>query len=482
MKLEQVLRQKQSLILSPQMQQAIRLLQLPTQDLKQEIQQEITANPLLEIDDDEKKEASEDTHTPDDTSAESENNEGETAELEFREEFEKLLQIDDEWKEYFRQAESFRKPSKEDEQKRHFLETSLTSEETLAEHLFAQLNLSALSDEQKKIGELIIGNIDEQGYLSVPPAEIAESNKIPLDDILAVLQIIQTLHPPGIGAQNVKECLEIQLDKLDLRHSLAYTIVHEHLDNLGKKKFHDIAHALHCSLPELQKAITIIEKLDPKPGRMFGSEKSSYIIPDVTVEKIDGTYEIIMNDEIIPHLKISDTYRTLIYRDDINKPTKSYIKDKIKGGLWFIKNIRQRQQTIYNISRAIITVQTDFLDHGMAYLKPLTMQQVADVVGIHEATVSRAVANKYIQTPQGIFELKFFFTSGITTSTGEEMSSRNIKQELIDLIAQEDRRKPLSDEKIIEIFAQKGINIARRTVAKYREQLKILPSHLRKQL
>ncbi len=518
-RLDQVQKLQQKLILSPQMQQAIHLLQLPLTELRQTAAEEVMKNPLLEeipdtevdngtsdeaqIKDVEKSslESSNNNEEPlpsaeDDTgipasSAEfaedvnsSQENSREDSEAtlgEFKDEFKKLTDLDDEWREYFSQTASFRKQTPEDEEKRNYFESSITSEETLEEHLKDQLSLLEISEKDKKVCELLIGNLDDNGSLQTKLEEIAEPENISLEHIKDCLRIIQGFHPIGVGSRNLKECLLLQLHHNGQNNSLAKTIVENHLDELARKKIPQIAKKIGTTIDAIKSAILDIEQLEPKPGRIFSRSNNFYPVPDVIIKKNDDDeYEVVLNNDRIPHLRISNTYRKLM-EENGNDKTKEYIRDKVKAGLWFIKNIQQRQNTIFNIAKELVAVQKDFMDKGSQSLRPLTMQQVADAIGVHESTVSRAVAKKYIQTPQGLFQMKFFFTGGLATAGGEATSTTTVKDKVKELVDNENKQKPLADQEIIEILGREGIKLARRTVAKYRKEMNILPSHLRKE-
>ncbi|MDP8246860.1 MAG: RNA polymerase factor sigma-54 [Candidatus Tritonobacter lacicola] len=468
LKFEQILKQTQTLVLSPQMQQAIKMLQMPLMDLRMLVSQEMAANPILE-----------ETMA---TESAGETGDGDEApDKDFDEEFAHLSELDDEWREYFRQSGSFRKYTREDEEKRRFMETMITRPESLQDHLLAQLSITATGEQEKMIGEIIIGNIDDNGYLRSTVEELAGMAGCPESEVQVVLEKVQSFHPVGVGARDLRECLLIQLMRLGKQGSLPHIIVRDFLDELARKKYPRISHALKRPLSQVQQAAHFIASLEPKPGRLFGGDPSFYISPDIFLEKTDDGYDVILNDERVPHLRISSFYRGLMAAGRLDPGTKKYIQDKVRGGKWFIKNIALRQKTIYRIAEKIVQEQRDFLDDGISRLRPLTLGDIASSLNISESTVSRAIANKYIQTPQGLLELKFFFSSGLMTDEGEAVSSRNLKNAIARLIEKEDHRKPLSDQGIVDILARKGIRLARRTVAKYRNNLKILPSNLRKQ-
>ena len=304
---------------------------------------------------------------------------------------------------------------------------------------------------------------------------------IPKEEFEKMLALIQSFYPPGVGARDLGECLLIQLKREEKESSLEYKIVSEYMEDLGKRRFPEIARRMGISVEEVQKAADNISRLNPRPGQIFAAAPQNYVLPDVTVEKVDGEYQIILNSEQIPHLRISNTYKDIIASSrDGNSEVKDYIRDKIRSGKFLIRSIHQRQQTISNIAQEIVSRQRDFLDHGPSHLKPMTMGEIADAVGVHETTVSRAVSGKYMATPQGVFEMKYFFTSGYQTATGESLSNTSVKGAILDLLKHENGSAPLSDQEIVEILTERGIPIARRTVAKYRSELNILPSHMRR--
>ncbi|MEJ2744611.1 MAG: RNA polymerase factor sigma-54 [bacterium] len=479
---EQVQRQTQKLILSPQMQQAIKLLLLPLPLLQQTIRQEMAQNPVLEeeLSQEEAQEEGQEPEAQHEAEGEEDSRRDEAGELNFEEEFNRLLKIDDEWKEYFRQSGSYRKYSEEDEEKRRFLESSVVKPETLQENLLSQLGLALLDDGQKRICEAIVGNIDDNGYLRGTIEDIAQQLGVAADEVVRMLALIQTLSPVGVGARDLRECLLIQLRRLAKQHTIEYRIVERHLDELGGRKYRQIAKALGVSPVRVQKAAELIETLDPKPGRIFSAEQAQYITPDVFVEKDASDYNVILNDDRIPHLRISNLYRQMTLNPDADRDTKTYIREKIKGGQWLLRNIKQRQQTIYNIASEIVKKQQEFFDEGITHLTPLTLQQVADSLNIHESTVSRAIANKYIQTPHGLFDMKYFFTAGIASEGGGSIAIPNVKSMIQQMIGREDPRSPLSDQQVIDMLKVKGITLARRTVTKYRKELGILSSNQRR--
>src|ERR1700726_4464232 len=378
------------------------------------------------------------------------------------------------------QSSSYTGRSQEAEDKRQFFFDSIPTQETLQQHLMAQLNQNVLNAIDRKTAELIIGNIDDNGFLQITPEEMALNTGLPQEDFENMLTLIQSFYPPGVGARDLRECLLIQLKREGRQASLEYKIISEHMQDLGKRRFPEIARRMGISVEQVQKCANNIARLDPRPGQVFAAAPQNYVLPDVTVEKVNGTYQVILNGEQIPHLRISNTYKDIMAQDRNGNEVKDYIRDKIRSGKFLIKSIHQRQQTISNIAHEIVKRQREFFDKGSAFLKPMTMVQIADAVGVHETTVSRAISGKYMSTPQGVFEMKYFFTPGYQTASGETMSNTSVKDAIQDLISRESANKPLSDQEIVKILSERGIPLARRTVAKYRSELGLLPSNLRR--
>lgn len=505
--LSQTQQQRQTMVLAPQLRQSLELLQVPVLELRSLVQQEMERNPTLEEGPEEAApaepteapaapaeaapaEASEppapptieefDDHAAAEQKAERERK-GDGDDAEFQKEFEKLSKLDDEWRDYFQQSRSSQSYSSDDAARRQFFLDSISETKSLQQHLMDQMALAAENEHQRQIGELIIGSISEEGYLLGDLAELALSAGYEPAELQKQLVLIQEFDPVGVGARDLRECLLIQLRRLGHGESLAARIVTDHLEALGGRKYPDIARAMKLPVEEVQAAARLIGTLEPKPGRRFEVDSTSYVLPEVFVQKIDGEYVVFLNNDQIPRLHISGHYRQLMADPKAGSDVRSYIREKVRAGMFLIKSINQRQQTIYNIAREIVRVQREFLDKGITSLRPLTMNEVAQVVGIHETTVSRAIANKYMQTPRGTFEMKYFFTPGYKTADGQSISNKTIKDAIANLVAGEDGANPLSDQAMVELLAQQGTKVARRTVAKYREELKILPSHLRRQ-
>ena len=488
----------QSLVLAPQLQQSLALLQAPTLELKALVEAELQQNPVLEEVADQDQEPREkntdndevDTPTsasdlaepPEDVKFDSatEKESGDPVD-DFQAEFDKLVQLDQDWRDHFSQSNAPIRASAEDEEKRQFMFDSLTAETSLAQHLVEQVRDTKLNVEEQAIAELLIGNIDDYGYLNTTIEELATTTNLAQEKIIKVLAVIQTFDPPGVACRDLRECLMLQLERVGLKDSLEYRIVRDYMDALGKRRIPEIARGTGEDVDEVQEALGRIGRLEPRPGRAFLPAVEQYVAPEVFVAKNGDEYVVTTNDEQIPHLRISNVYKDLMSAGENNAEVKNYIREKIRAGKFLIKSLHQRQQTIANIGREIVKRQRDFMEKGVAHLKPMTMAQVAEVVGVHETTVSRAVSGKYIETPQGVFEMKYFFTAGLQTyAGGEGVSNTSVKDMIAEIFKGEDTSKPLSDQEVVKLVAAKGITIARRTVAKYRDELGILPSNLRK--
>ena len=492
-------RLSQSLVLAPQLQQSLALLQAPTLELKALVEQELQQNPVLEEvpaqevnldekssnDDSDMAPAPDLAEPPEDLKEEmqfdapTEKSSSEPAD-DFQAEFEKLVQLDQEWRDQFSQTNAPTRASAEDEEKRQFMFDSLTTETSLAQHLMEQLRDTSLNEEQQGIAELLVGNIDDYGYLMATIDELGATTNLPGEKILEVLKVIQSFDPPGIGARDLRECLMLQLERAGQPDMLEYRIIRDYMDALGKRRIPEIARGTGMSLDDVQEALARIGRLEPRPGRTFLTAVNQYVAPEVFVSRVGENFTVSTNDEQIPHLRISNVYKDLMSAGENNAEVKNYIREKIRAGKFLIKSLRQRQQTIGNIGREIVKRQREFMDKGVAYLKPMTMAQVAEVVGVHETTVSRAVSGKYIETPQGVFEMKFFFTAGLQTTSGGAVSNTSVKDLVAEIFKAENITKPLPDQEVVKMLTAKGITIARRTVAKYRNELGILPSNLRK--
>jgi RNA polymerase sigma-54 factor len=464
--------QRLHMVLAPQLRQSLEVLQAPILELRAMVRAELDRNPTLE-----EVPAS---AVPLEIEPTTDNHEEENKRLDFRKEFEILARLDDEWRDYFFQEESQRPYTAEDAERRQYFFDSFVQNTSLQEHLLNQLALAELQESDRKVGELLIGSLNDDGYLAGPLEELAASASVDLDHLLSVLSVIQEFDPPGVGARDLRECLLLQLERLGKRDTLAARIVQDQLESLGARKYPELARVLKVTVEAVQTAVNLIATLDPKPGRAYSGELSPYVTPEIIVDKVDGEYIVMLNDDQLPRVRISKHYRSLMNDAKTGEDVRKYIQEKVRSGAFLIKSIHQRQHTIYRIACEIVRVQRDFFDLGVAHLKPLVMADVAAVVGLHETTVSRAVAGKHMQTPRGVFEMKFFFTPGLRTEDGSVMSNKAVQDMIASLIGEEDSTHPLSDQDIWERLKQRGISIARRTIAKYRIGLRIPPSHQRK--
>jgi RNA polymerase sigma-54 factor len=481
LELRQQVKLSQQLVMTPQLQQAIKLLQLGRLELAETIQQEIEQNPVLEEAESEPgAEAGEPNSVGDDAPAtmETEN----TSEVRLEEGTNQLGEIN--WEDYANEYESGPSSGSGNGREESDLPSRLdilTRKPDLQAHLRWQLSFAKLSEEEKEIGQFIIGNLNRDGFLEVDEEEIIQETGTDPETVARVLAVVQDLDPAGIAARNVRESLLLQLEKLGKGESLAAHIIREHLHSLETKNYAAIVKATGQSLDKVRAAFRVIVNLDPRPGRIYSDEEPHYIIPDVYVHKMGEEYVILLNDEGLPRLRLSSYYREILKNNSSASPAaKDYIQDKLKSAVWLIKSIQQRQRTIYKVVESLVKFQSNFFENGVAHLRPLVLRDVAEDIGMHESTISRVTSNKYVHTPQGTFELKYFFNSAISQSGGEDLSSETIKNRLRQIIQTENPDKPLSDKAIAGIFEKDKIKLARRTVAKYREQLAILPSKYRK--
>ncbi|HEU4926268.1 MAG TPA: RNA polymerase factor sigma-54 [Vicinamibacterales bacterium] len=465
----------QKLILTPSLQQAIKLLPMSTLELADLLNQEMVENPLLE-----------EVPTEELQPAEQQQPEKQEAQPAV----EKPDTWDDADYDYFfgdYLDDGYRSRTPSEVKELPPIENTLSSAASLADHLLWQLSLQTEDESVKEIGRAIIGNLDDDGYLVASVEEIAAMGEWPVAEVEKALQHVQTFDPIGVAARDLQECLWLQIRHLGLEGEPSEKIVTEHLRLLQNHQVPEIARKLGMPIEELKTHIEIIRNLDPKPGSRYNPSQSQYVIPDVYVVKVEDQYVAMLNEEGLPQLRISPVYRRLLDKSgqagtEEAGETRAYVKDKFRSALWLIKSVDQRQKTIHKVATSIINFQREFLDQGIEYLRPLVLRDVANDIGMHESTVSRVVNNKYMHTPQGVFEMKYFFHSGISSSYGESVSSVTIKQRIRKIIENEDPRKPLSDSKIVSILQKEGLMLARRTIAKYREELKIPTSNQRKVL
>jgi len=478
--LSQTQSQKQLQVLAPQLRQSLEMLQVPILELRALIEQELEQNPTLE---DQPSEVNTQLEIePGEGGEEEEKNEEMDFDKDFEKEFEVLKKLDEEWRDYFNQTQPVYKGNNADEEeRRQFFLDSLSISQSLQEHLMDQLSYSEFSEEDRRIAEMLIGSINDDGLLAGSIADLAYTTGYPESRLNNMLDKVQEFDPVGVGARDISECLIIQLKRLGLENSIEAEVVKSYLPLLGSRKLPELARVLKLSIEEVNQIADFIGTLEPKPGRAFSSDSTTYVLPEIFIQKVDGEFTVMMNNDHLPNLRISNYYKKMMEDPGSTKEVKEYIRDKVRSGAFLIKSINQRQTTIGNIAKEIVKVQKEFFEEGISKLRPLTMSVVADILEIHETTVSRAIANKYMQTPQGIYEMKFFFTPGFKTEGGEQVSNKTIKDAITTLVNEENDLKPLSDQAMVKALKEQGFSIARRTIAKYREELNILPSHLRKQ-
>lgn len=487
MALEIKLTQKlsQSLLMTPQLQQAIKLLQLGRLEYIDALQKELVENPVLEETAEEEQSAG--SQTSDNNNSSKNNTEDSHSESPPENDSAALKdESPQNWEDYIANFTDYRGSAapkgKADYEDRPSLEATLTREANLVEHVLAQVRMTDLSKEEESLVLHIVGNLDKDGYLCCSLEEIAEACSCDFSTAKNALALVQSLDPTGVGARDLGECLLIQLEHIGFGDGLAATIVRNYLDKLERRKYDQIAKSEDVPVEEVYSAVLTIQSLEPRPGRQFSEETARYIIPDIYVYKDGNDYVISLNEDGLPKLRVSPYYLQLLQQGDKdNSGSRSYLTERLKAASWLIKSIHQRQQTIYRVTESIVKFQREFLDHGIEKLRPLVLKDVADDIGMHESTVSRVTTNKYVYTPQGVYELKFFFSTAIKTADGS-MSSSSIKELIKNIIAAEKPESPVSDQNIVELLKQDNIRIARRTVAKYRESMGILSSSKRKKL
>jgi len=481
LELKQTHRLVQQLVITPQLQQAIRLLQLTRLELVDLISQEVKENPLLEESEEGREYAEAEETVTEKSEAEPIPESQQTQEV--KGEGEGAAEFD--WENYLENYNhgSYVKQSSQESEDRPSFENFLTKRTTLSDHLNWQLQLSHFTNEEQKIGWWIIGNLDEDGYLKISLEDIISETQLPLEMVERVLRRMQQFDPVGVAARDLKECLLVQLEQLQVRDPVAEKIVSEFLPLLKNRNHPAIARRLGIPLERVNQAALLISKLDPKPGKAYGGEVTQEITPDVYVIKVEGEYVVYLNDEDIPRLRVNASYKNMLTGNQfVVEADRKYIHEKMRSALWLIRSIQQRQKTVRRVTESIVKFQRDFLDKGIQFLKPLVLRDVAEDIQMHESTISRVTNNKYVHTPQGIYELKFFFNTGITSTQGETLASESVKNLLREIIAKEDPKKPYSDEKLVQILKEMNIHIARRTISKYREMMKILSSNERRKI
>jgi len=454
LELKQHLKLAQQLIMTPQLQQAIKLLQLSRLELKEYIDSELEQNPLLEADT---------TKVRDETP----------------EAIAERQQLKQRWDAYLETYGQDNIPYYEDDE-RPSIESTTSKPEGLLDHLLWQIRMNDFTDKEREVGLFIIGNLDHNGFLSLDTQAICQETGADPEVVESAIAKVQRFDPPGIAARDLKDCLQIQARLLGLEDSLVWRIIGSHLSDLQTKNYHKIAQELSSTVEEVANAARIIVNMEPRSARDYSDEPPQYVVPDVYVVKLEGEYVVVLNEDELPMLKLNREYQSMMKSEAMGKMARDYLTECYKSAQWLLKSIQQRQNTLCKVTESIVKFQREFLDQGITHLKPLVLRDVADDVGMHESTISRVTSNKYVHTPQGTFELKYFFNSGISKSDGSFVASQSVKNEIENIIKAEDVKHPLSDQAIAHILKGKGVRIARRTVAKYRELLGILPSNQRK--
>ena len=494
LEIKQSLRLGQQLVMTPQLQQAIKLLQLNRMELAEVVNQELMENPILE----ELAETPEGENTPASEDGESAQADPEMDQQRDEEAFakpatkeEQLVAGKDDfnWESYVEEfnSNSSSAPSmREINEDLPSFENALTKTTSLEDHLMWQLSMTALRPEERKLGELVIGNLSDDGYLLASLEDLAKEAGIELEDAEEVLKIVHHFDPVGVGSRNLQECLSIQAAFMQPRQPLVEQIIEKHLSDLERRNYQGIAKSLQVSFEKVVEATRLVMELEPKPGRSFMTNDTHYITPDIYVYKVGDEFVIVLNEDGMPKLRISPYYKSIlsgIGKSPDGKTTKEYVQEKLRSAVWLIRSIHNRQKTIYKVTDAIVKRQRDFFEKGVQHLKPMILKDVASDIGMHESTISRVTTNKYVHTPVGIFELKYFFNSSISAADGTDaLASEAVKEKIRQMVMKEDGKNPLSDQKIVELLRNENIDIARRTVAKYRDMLGILSSGKRKKI
>jgi RNA polymerase sigma-54 factor len=474
LELRQQLKLSQQLVMTPQLQLAIKLLQLSRLELLETIHQELQENPALE-------EAMEDTGSdsseeapeiipPDIGAISGEVSNGKNVD-------------DTDWSSLINEYSSSGRVTSETEKKdAPNYESFIAQKESLQDHLFWQLLMMFPNPEVEKLASLIIGNLNADGYLEVNLDELAQTGQTSSEKVLEVLQMLQTFDPIGVCSRDLRECLMIQARHLNLEGTPVVEIISNHLHHLERKNYKAISKASKLSIEDIVSAVDIIKGFEPRPGREFSSESPQYITPDIYVYKVEDDFVVVLNDDGMPKLKVNTFYKDAIqHKKNISEQTRDYVQEKMRSATWLIRSIHQRQKTIYRVMESILRFQREFFEKGILHLKPMVLRDIAEDIGMHESTISRVTTNKYAHTPQGIFELKFFFNSSINRMHGEAIASASVLNQIKQIIGSEDHKNPYSDQQLSDMLEDANIKVARRTVAKYREILKVLPSSRRRQ-
>jgi len=476
------LRQVQKLVMTTELRNAIKLLTLSRLELQQLVQEKLLENPCLEEDNGDYQEETEEALTIErEEKDENQIIKKDKSEIEF--DFKKTIK-EENWEEYSQSYQdnlgtNYNSDYQDDPPQ---LENILPAKVTLTDYLTSQLQLVCGSKEELEIGTIIIGNLDENGYLATPLTELIEQNSLNSSLTYKVHGMIKEFEPEGIGSQNLQECLLTQVNQRGINNPLVIKIITDHMQDLQSLNFKKIARFCQVTEDKVVEVLRVIRTLEPKPARNFVTEETDYVIPDIYVVKVDGKYVVYLNDDGLSNFKFSPFYKEMLSRkSNANNTAKLYVDQQYRSAVWLLKTIQQRRQTIYKVATSIVNRQKGFFDQGISHLKPMVLREVAKDVSLHECTVSRVVTHKYMYTPRGLFELKYFFTSGVTSTEGNLYSSITVKNMMKNMITGENKEKPFSDKRIVQLMKDLNINLARRTIAKYREELGILPSGKRKE-
>ncbi len=462
------------MMLSPKMQQALHLLQVPALELQELVRQELVQNPTLEqVEEDREPDPGGEAEAGEIEPTVYDDENVDSYDRDLLEDYYRILEADREWRDYYRENYNMILDRAPDQEMLDFAQQSRTRPVPLDEYLIGQLGTAGLSPEEREIAETIIGRIDGNGYLGTDLEILAEEARAGIETVERALTAVQHLDPPGIGARSLEECLLLQIYASPFPHPLASRIVSGHLEELGRREYARIARALRVSEKEVRAAAAFIATLNPRPASPFHDETGTYVIPDITLADVDGDYHISLNQEHNPEIRISGAYRRMLENPETDPETRRYLRQKIRRALDLIRNLDMRENTLYRLAAEIMKRQPEFLEKGAEHLKPMTMKELAQALDVHESTVSRAVANKYIHTPRGTFPLRFFFSTALKGAGGEDVSSERVRHRIRRLVGEENPRRPHSDRKLAELLSRDGVEVARRTVTKYREQLGI---------
>jgi RNA polymerase sigma-54 factor len=467
--MKQSLNLSQTLRMTPQLQQAIKLLQLSRMELETAVRKELEENPILEElaeNPGEEMSASNEAQAPEEGSATNDQDPQKHDEFD--------------WESYLEPNYKPAQTAGGNNEEIMNYENLISTTQTLYDHLMWQMRNFGFNEEEQLLAGILISYVDDDGYIKVPLEQIAEDENVSKDELESILPFVQEFDPPGVAARDLKECLLIQAKHLQEDTHDFVNLINNHLKDLEKKNYEGIAKAMGRQLEDVVEMTKIIYSMDPKPGRQFLTNDTQYVTPDVYVYKVGEEYMVSLNEDGLPRLRISNFYKNVLQGKTANNTTQEYIQEKLRSAVWLIKSIHQRQRTIYKVTESIVKHQRDFFEKGPGHIKPMILRDIANDIGMHESTVSRVTTAKYVHTPRGIFELKYFFNSGINTDDGDALASESVKLKIKELVSGEDHKNPLSDQKIVDLLKKDGIQIARRTVAKYRDVLKILPSSKRK--